>query len=54
MEVLLTGPTQRVLRKLVRAKIVHRNQAAIYFGDLAAALRHIESERVSGIPADAG
>jgi SulP family sulfate permease len=54
VEVLLTGAGQRVLRKLVRAQIVHRDQAPVYFGDLAAALRHVESERVAGLPADAG
>ncbi|MEO6226491.1 MAG: SulP family inorganic anion transporter [Thermomonas sp.] len=54
VEVLLTGASQRVLRKLVRAQIVRRDQAPIYFGDLADALRHIESERSSGLPANAG
>jgi SulP family sulfate permease len=54
VEVLLTGASQRVLRKLVRAQIVRRDQAPIYFGDLAAALRHIELARRSGLPANAG
>lgn len=46
VQVLLTSATPRVLRKLVHAQIVRRDQVPIYFGDLAAALRHIESERV--------
>jgi SulP family sulfate permease len=54
VEVLLTGASQRVLRKLVRAQIVRRDQAPIDFGDLAAALRHIELARRSGLPANAG
>lgn len=53
VEVLLTGASQRVLRKLMRAQIVRRDQAPTYFGDLAAALRHIELERSSGSPANA-
>ena len=53
VEVLLTGASQRVLRKLVHAEIVRRDHAPIYFGDLATALRYIETVRVSTIPDDA-
>jgi SulP family sulfate permease len=44
VQVLLTGANQRVLRKLVHADVVRREEPASYFGDLATALRYIESE----------
>jgi SulP family sulfate permease len=43
VQVLLSGASLRVLRKLVRAEIVRRDDPS-YFKDLAAALRYITSE----------
>lgn len=43
VQVLLAGANQRVLRKLMHANVVRREEPASYFGDLAAALRYIQS-----------
>ncbi len=43
--VLPTGANLRVLRKLVRAEIVGRDDPGSYFKDLSAALQYIESQR---------
>lgn len=48
MQVLLSGANLRVLRKLVRAEIVRRDGPAVYFGDLATALRHVHAARGAG------
>jgi SulP family sulfate permease len=45
VRVLPSGANLRVLRKLVRAEIVRRDDPASYFGDLAAALRYVQSAR---------
>lgn len=52
VQVLLTGASLRVLRKLVRAQIVRRDDPS-YFKDLAAALRHVQEQRGDGVVADA-
>ena len=49
VEVLLAGANLRVLRKLVRAEIVRRDDPR-YFGDLAAALRATQAGAVGGAP----
>ena len=46
--VLPTGANLRVLRKLVRAEIVGRDDPGSYFKDLSAALQYIESTRRDG------
>src|SRR3546814_4925914 len=43
--VLPTGANLRVLRKLVRAEIVRREDPGSYFKDLSAALQYVESTR---------
>ncbi|MCJ0825073.1 SulP family inorganic anion transporter [Luteimonas sp. 50] len=43
VQVLLSGASLRVLRKLVRAEIVRRDDPT-YFKDLAGALRHVQSQ----------
>jgi SulP family sulfate permease len=53
VQVLLSGASMRVLRKLVRAQIVRRDDPS-YFKDLAAALRHVQeprAEHAAGEPA---
>jgi SulP family sulfate permease len=53
VQVLLSGASLRVLRKLVRAQIVRRDDPS-YFKDLAAALRHVQeprAEHAAGEPA---
>src|SRR5690606_10009605 len=45
IEVLPTGANLRVLRKLVRAEIVRREEPGSYFKDLSSALQYIESTR---------
>jgi SulP family sulfate permease len=44
VQVLLSGASLRVLRKLARAQIVRRDDPS-YFKDLAAALRHVQEQR---------
>jgi len=44
VQVLLSGASLRVLRKLVRAEIVRRDDPS-YFKDLAGALRHVQAQR---------
>ncbi len=46
--VLPIGASLRVLRKLVRAEIVRRDDPGSYFKDLSAALEYIESTRTDG------
>jgi SulP family sulfate permease len=50
VRVLLCGASLRVLRKLVRAEIVRRDDPGSYFKDLAAALRYAQAN-VDGDPA---
>ncbi|MFC7301616.1 SulP family inorganic anion transporter [Cognatiluteimonas weifangensis] len=45
VQVLLSGASLRVLRKLVRAQVVSREEPASYFKDLATALAHIQAHR---------
>ncbi|WP_256646840.1 SulP family inorganic anion transporter [Thermomonas paludicola] len=47
VQVLLTGASQRVLRKLMHADVVRREEPASYFGDLAAALHYIQTRDAS-------
>jgi sulfate permease, SulP family len=51
VQVLLSGASMRVLRKLARAQIVRRDDPASYFKDLATAFAHIESSRGVAAPA---
>ena len=51
VQVLLSGASMRVLRKLARAQIVRRDDPASYFKDLATAFAHIESSRSVAAPA---
>ena len=51
VQVLLSGASARVLRKLARARIVRRDDPAIYFKDLATAFAYIESGRSGAAPA---
>ena len=48
ISVLPAGANLRVLRKLVRAEIVRRDDPASYFGDLASALRHVREAGSAG------
>ena len=51
-QILLIGASQRVLRKLVVAGIVSRDNPSSYFADLAEALAYIQRQRAaSGVPA---
>ena len=52
VQVLLSGANLRVLRKLVRAEIVRRDDQAGYFKDLAAALRYAQSTRDCAVGPD--
>ncbi len=45
VRVLLSGANLRVLRKLVRAEIVRRDEPDSYFKDLSAALQYVQSTR---------
>ena len=47
IQVLLSGANLAVLRKLVRADIIRRDDPASYFKDLASALRHAQAARTS-------
>ncbi len=50
VSILLCGATQRVLRKLVMARLVSRDDPSSYFADLGAALAYIERQRAADAP----